>query len=159
MGKFKENFKNRSVKTKLSFMTRVSIILMLVLGIGALIGAWELNAQTKELHDNWMNANNIIAELDYLTSEVRLKQYAHVISDTRTEFDLHEAEIESLLSEIDALMAEYELTISSDTDRQYYQAAGAAWTKYLQATGEEFYSLSRAMKLDEANAIMQGGRL
>lgn len=55
---------------------------MLLLGLGALIGAWELNLQTKELHDNWMNANNIIAELDYLTSEVRLKQYAHVISST-----------------------------------------------------------------------------
>ena len=156
MKKFMENFKNRPVKAKLSFMTRVSIILMLGLGIGALVGAWELNAQTKELHENWMNANNIIAELDYLTSEVRLKQYAHVISDSRTEFEVHETEIENLLSQIDGLMAEYEKTISSTTDRQYYEAAGAAWNAYLNATGEEFYSLSRALKLDEANAIMLG---
>ena len=156
MKKFMENFKNRPVKAKLSFMTRVSIILMLVLGIGALVGAWELNAQTKELHENWMNANNIIAELDYLTSEVRLKQYAHVISSSKTEFDTHEAEIEALLSEINGYMAEYEKTISSTTDRQYYEAAGAAWNAYLNATGEEFYSLSRALKLDEANAIMLG---
>ena len=61
---------------------------MLLLGLGALIGAWELNLQTKELHDTWMNANNIIAELDYLTSEVRLKQYAHVISSTIDEIIL-----------------------------------------------------------------------
>ena len=156
MGKFKENFKNRAVKAKLTFMSRVSIILMLVLGIGALIGAWELNAQTKELHDNWMNANNIIAELDYLTSEVRLQQYGHVISDSRAEFEQREKQIEILIGQINELMTEYEATISSDTDRQYYQAAGTAWTKYLQATGEEFYSLSRAMKLDEANEIMLG---
>ena len=51
MKNFKENFKNRAVKAKLSFMTRMSIILMLVLGAGALFGAWELNLQTKELHD------------------------------------------------------------------------------------------------------------
>ena len=156
MGKFKENFKNRAVKAKLTFMSRISIILMLVLGVGAFFGAWELNLQTKELHDNWMNANNIIAELDYLTSEVRLQQYAHVISSSKAEFDAHEAEIDNLLSEIDGLMTEYEKTISSENDRQYYQAAGAAWEKYLEATGDEFYALSRAMKLDQANAIMLG---
>ena len=156
MEKFKENFKNRAVKAKLSFMTRVSIILMLVLGVGALFGAFELNLQTKELHDNWMNANNIIAELDYLTSEVRLKQYAHVISDSRIEFELHEDEIAALLEQIDGLMADYEKTITSDTDRQLFEKAGEEWTLYLRATGQEFYNLSRAMKLDEANAIMLG---
>ena len=151
-----ENFKNRAVKTKLSFMTRVSIILMFVLGLGALFGAWELNSQTKELHDNWMNANNIIAELDYQTSEVRLQQYGHVISSSTAEFDMREANIENTLNEINRLMADYEVTISSETDRQYYNAARTAWDKYMQATGEEFYRLSRAMKLDEANAIMLG---
>ena len=156
MKNFKENFKNRAVKAKLSFMTRMSIILMLVLGAGALFGAWELNLQTKELHDEWIQANNIIAELDYLTSEVRLQQYAHVISDTAAEFDAHEAEIEGLLEQINSLMTDYEKTINTDIDRQYYEAAGEAWTMYLRATGQEFYDLSRAMKLDEANAIMLG---
>ena len=156
MGNFKENFKNRAVKAKLSFMSRVSIILMLVLGVGALFGAFELNLQTKELHENWMNANNIIAELDYLTSEVRLKQYAHVISSSTAEFDQHEAEIAALLEQINGLMADYEKTISSDADRQLFEKAGEEWTLYLRATGDEFFKLSRAMKLDEANAIMLG---
>ena len=155
MKNFLENFKNRAIRAKLSFMTRTSIILMLVLGVGALFGAYELNLQTKDMH-SWMLANNIIAELDYLTSEVRLQQYAHVISDTRVEFEIHEAEIDSILAEINGLMVEYEATIKTEVDRQYYEAAGAAWEKYLEATGEEFYSLSRAMKLDEANAIMLG---
>ncbi len=155
MKNFLENFKNRAIEAKLSFMVRVSIILMAVLGVGALIGAWELNAQTKELHE-WLQANNIIAELDYMTSEVRLKQYAHVISSSTAEFNQHEAEIDSLLTEIDSLVAEYELTITTETDRQYFEAACDAWDKYLEATGDEFYSLSRAMKLDEANALMLG---
>ena len=72
MEKFREKIKNSAIKWKLNFMVKVAIGLMLLLGLGALIGAWELNLQTKELHDNWMNANNIIAELDYLTAEVRL---------------------------------------------------------------------------------------
>ena len=46
------------------------------------------------------------------------------------EFEIHEAEIERVLAEIDGLMADYELTISSDADRQCYDAAVAAWEKY-----------------------------
>ena len=156
MGKFREKFKNGAIKWKLNFMVKVAIGLMAILGIGALVGAWELNVQTKELHDNWMNANNIIAELDYLTSEVRLKQYAHVISSSTAEFSQHEAEIESLKAQINENMVAYELTISSTTDRQYYDAAAKAWERYLQATGDEFIELSRTMRLQDANEIMLG---
>ena len=130
MEKLREKIKNSAMKWKLNFMVKVAIGLMAVLGLGALIGAWELNSQTKELHDNWMNANNIIAELDYLTSEVRLKQYAHVISSSTAEFNQHEQEIEVLKKQISDLMAEYELTISSTEDRQYYDAAVKAWNRY-----------------------------
>ena len=155
MGNFVENFKNRAIKAKLSFMTRTSIILMLILGIGALIGAWELNMKAKELH-SWMEANNIIAELDYMTSEVRLQQYGHVISSSKQEFNTREENIEKALNTINELFADYEKTITTDIDRQYFTEACTAWEKYLEITGQDFYDLSRAMKLDEANAIMLG---
>ena len=155
MKNFMENFKDRAMKAKLNFMVAVAIGLMAILGVGALFGAWELNLQTKELH-SWMNANNIIAELDYLTSEVRLKQYAHVISSNIKDIMQHEEEIENLKTEIDGLLAEYEATIEKEIDRQYFESACAAWDEYLEATGNEFISLSRAMKLEEANAIMLG---
>lgn len=153
MEKLREKIKNSAIKWKLNFMVKVAIGLMAVLGLGALIGAWELNSQTKELHDNWMNANNIIAELDYLTSEVRLKQYAHVISSSTEEFNQHEEEIEELKKQISGLMAEYELTISSAEDRQYYDAAVKAWDRYLAATGDEFIELSRTKRLQDAKKL------
>ena len=150
-----ENFKDRAIKAKLNFMVAVAIGLMGILGAGALFGAWELNLQTKHLHD-WLNANNIIAELDYKTSEVRLKQYAHVISSTTAEFTQHEEEIENLKAEINTLLTEYEATVETEIDRQYFTSACAAWERYLEATGQEFIYLSRGMLLDEANAIMLG---
>ena len=155
MKNFMENFKKRAIKAKLNFMVVVAIGLMGLLGAGALFGAWELNLQTKNLN-TWMNANNIIAELDYLSSEVRLKQYAHVISSTTEEFKQHEEEIDALKTEINGLLAEYETTIETEIDRQYFTAACTAWENYLEATGAEFIYLSRSMKLDEANAIMLG---
>ena len=156
MKKLMAKMKNYGIKKKLSVMTRVMIALMLVLGLGAMFGAWELNHQTKVLHDDWIYANNIIAELDYKTAELRMEQYAHVISTTAAELKEHEANIETISAEVNALIAEYESTIQSETDRQYFDAAKVAWATYLDVTGEEFYAHSRYMELEEANAIMLG---
>ncbi len=155
MNNFREKIKNSPIKKKLNLMVKVAIGLMCLLGAGALFGAWELNLKTKDVHE-WMEANNIIADLDYLTSEVRLKQYSHVVSSSTAEFDKNEADIEALLEQINGLMDDYTATIESDTDRQLFEKAGEEWTLYLRATGDEFYKLSRAMKLEEANAIMLG---
>ena len=155
MKKLMAKMKNYGIKKKLSVMTRVMIAFMLVLGLGAMFGAWELNHQTKELH-SWTSANDIIAELDYKTAELRMEQYAHVISTTASELKKHEANIEAISAEVKALIAEYESTIQSETDRQYFDAAKVAWATYLDVTGEEFYAHSRYMELEEANAIMLG---
>ena len=156
MKKLMEKMRNQSIKKKLSTMAKTMIAFMIVLGLGAMFGAWELNHQTNVLHDDWIYANNLIAEIDYLTSEVRLKQYAHVISSSTVEFNQHEAEIEELKAQIDAKIAEYEKTIDSETDREYFEAAKAAWTTYTNVTGDSFLKLSRYMELQKANAIMLG---
>lgn len=148
--------KNISVRKKLQTMVLASLILMSVLGVGALFGAWELNLQTKDLHDNWMRANNIIADLDYMTSQVRIEQYAHAISSSEEDFDRREANIETLITQINEQIKAYESTISSDTDHSYYATACTEWEQYLMVTGTEFYQLSRNMQLEEVNAIMLG---
>ena len=74
MKKLMEKMRNQSIKKKLSTMAKTMIAFMIVLGLGAMFGAWELNHQTKVLHD-WTEANNVIAEIDYLTSEVLLNKY------------------------------------------------------------------------------------
>ena len=137
-------------------MSRFFIVAMVVMGLGAMLGAFELQATTKELSDEWMHANDIISDLDYLTSEVRLKQYAHVIASTEAEFIRAENELEEVLAKIDTQLAAYEKTIANDTDQHYFDAACAAWDTYMDVTGEEFFALSRAMELEKANAIMSG---
>ncbi len=156
MKNFREKVRNGAIRWKLNMMAQVSVGLMLILGIAALIGAWELNAQTTKLNDVWMNANNIIADMNYLTSEVRLQQYAHLISDTDAELEKHEKNIAELESQLSELIQEYSATISSEEDRKYYDAAVDALSTYFDVLGDDFYELSRKQKLDEANAIMLG---
>lgn len=155
MGSFMEKFRKKSVKGKLDFMSRFSIIAMIIMGIGAVIGALELHSQTQEL-ESWMESNNIISELDYWTSEVRLKQYAHMVADTQTEMKQTEDSLEEVLNTINELLAQYEATISSETDQQYYDKACEDWASYLRITGDNFFALSHANQLDQATAILTG---
>ena len=105
MGAFIEKFSKKKVKEKLNFMSKFSIIAMIIMGIGAVIGALELNMQTKELSENWMVANNIISDLDYYTSEVRIKQYEHMLASTEAEKVEVEATLEDVLNILEVLLS------------------------------------------------------
>ena len=93
MANIMQKFNNSKVKEKLSTMTRSMIIMLFGLGLTAVIGAFELNTQTKTLANEWMVANNLIADIDYYTSEYRLTQYNHVVSDTEADFDTAEKKL------------------------------------------------------------------
>lgn len=154
MEKITEILKNGTVKQKLDFMKRVMLGLMIVLGIGALIGATELNSLNKQLSSNYMAANNIISDLNYNTSEYRLNQYRHVVTNDTSEHDTIEAKLDTVYATINELMTSYEETIKTDTDRAYYEEAAAAWNTYVTITGEQFYTLSRSGETEEAGNIL-----
>ena len=154
MGRLKENLKTRNVKWKLKFMSKTMITLIIVLGVGAMIGAYELNLQTKQLSENWMVANNVIADLDYLTSEFRLKQYHHIVSDTEEEYETIEREIDDVYLEIEAEIAKYRETIHSDIDRAYFEDAYAAWNEYVSISGSSVIEASKEGNLAKAKEIM-----
>ncbi|MBR5579370.1 MAG: MCP four helix bundle domain-containing protein [Lachnospiraceae bacterium] len=156
MAKMETMLRTKNVKWKLGFMAKVMIGISAVLGIGALIGAFELNLQTRELSENWMVANNIIADLDYLTSEFRLKQYHHIVSDTEEEYLAVEAEVKEVNEKISEQIESYRKTISSETDKKYFEEAYTAWSQYVEATGTGLFEASRAGKIAEAKEIMTG---
>lgn len=143
MHKIMQKLHDEKVKWKLSFMTRVMIILMVVLGLGAIIGAFELHSLNKELAENWMVANNVIADLDYETSDYRLNQYRHVVTTSLSEYESIEDGLDATLANINELMDSYATTISSDIDRNYFNKAEEAWNSYLKLTGETFFTYSR----------------
>ena len=155
MANIMQKFNNSKVKEKLSTMTRSMIIMLFGLGLTAVIGAFELNMQTKTLANEWMVANNLIADIDYYTSEYRLTQYNHVVSDTEADFDTAEKKLGDIRDILDDLLAEYEQTISSDEDRKLFDAACKAWDEYVKITGDEFFKASRAMDLAKANKIIK----
>lgn len=156
MAKLESILKSKNVKWKLNFMSRVMLGIMAFLGLGAVFGAFELNLQTKELSENWMVANNVIADLDYLTSEFRLKQYHHIVSDSVEEFETIEKEVEEVHSEIQEQIEAYRTTIYTEIDKAYFEEAYDAWQQYVSLTGTSVFTASRAGNTAEARELMIG---
>ena len=102
-----------------------------------------------------MVANNLIADLDYYTSEYRLIQYDHVVSETEADFDAAEQKLADILEILEGLLEEYEWNISSNEDRKLFDSACNAWNQYIKITGTEFFRTSRAMELSAANKIIK----
>lgn len=156
MNKFLKNLRDKSIELKLKTVSNTLIIFMLIMGVVAGIGALMLKMSADEIADEWLPAVELVGDMDYLTSEYRMKQYAHLVSSSASDFDMYENELQELLININADIESYKATIQSDTDQKLYDAACKAWKEYVSVTGQRFYDLSRDMKLTEANALMLG---
>ena len=149
------NLEGKKINEKLNFVVKVALVLMAIMGVAAGIGAFMLNNQVKTLA-SWMEANTIMADLDYNTSEYRLKQYGHVCATD----EAHQQSYEDAIKEVDAtiqdLIEQYEETITTDEDRQLFSAACTAWENYKKHTGDELLAYSNAGDVEACDEIMTG---
>ncbi len=155
MGKIEKILEGKSINQKLKLLVKILIGSMIIMGVISVICAFEMNLQTSNLSNNWMKSNNIISELDYLTSEYRLKQYQHVVTTKEENLTSIEKELNVIKNDIETYTNDYELTISSDEDRKTFEKARSAWQQYLSDTNEVL-TLSRQNKIEEAEEIMLG---
>lgn len=146
----------REIKGKLSYLVKFTISLMIIMGIISAIGVYLLESKTRELSDEWMVANNVIADINYQAEEYRLNQYNHLVNTDPDLYEVLDQQMADIEVKINELMAEYQGTIVSDEDQQLYDQACAAWKTYLEVTGEEFIKLSLNQELDKANAMLTG---
>ena len=156
MSKMQERIRGFKIERKMNYLNRAVFLGLALVNIWSLIGLGTLNAQTNEITGNWMKAIELAEEMNYLTSEYRMKQFGHAVSSTNAQFEAYEAEIAEIEVRIEEIETEYEKTITSEVDRALYKNAVVAWNNYCAETGEDFYLLSREMKLEEVNDILLG---
>lgn len=146
----------KSIRSKLNSVVKLMLFFMVVMGIAAAIGAFQLRSAAHELSDEWMVANNVIAEVDYLTSEYRLKQFAHISSNDEASHESYEQQMEEIDIQVVGLIEDYKETITSEKDRELLNAATSAWTNYKEVTNDRVLTYSRLGDDEAANTIMLG---
>ena len=155
MNSLNERIRNMNIKNKLGYLTKAYTIGLIIAGIAAVIGAFLLNSQASNLANNWMSALEMAEEMNYLTSDYRMRQFGHIVADTETLF----TEYENLLTQIDAQIEDieerYKETVSTDKDQKLYEEATALWAQYVKET-QDVTKLSRAGNTEAANKLMLG---
>ena len=155
MNALMRQIEGKKINEKLNFVVKFALVMMAVMGIAAGMGAFMLNQQVKDLA-SWMEANNVMADLDYYTSEYRLKQYGHVCATDTAKQDEYKAAIKEVDANIKDLIKEYEGTIISEEDRRMFTAACNAWESYKSHTGDELLQYSREGNVEACDEIMTG---
>lgn len=155
MKKIAELIKNFKVKSKLLVLAGTLSAGILLVGMAAIACAGFMNQKATDLAVGWMPSALMATEMDTLTSNYRLMQYALLTSRTEEELKAYEAQLQEISDEISEVSATYESVLIDEEDRELLMATREAWAVYKES-GNQVIELSKAGHQDEAEVLMLG---
>lgn len=155
MKKIKRTIKNLKVKNKLKVLVGFLIGGIVLVGFMAGLSLWILNNRTSEIAENWLPSGNLASQLNTLTSNYRIAEYAHLTSGNESTMQAYEKKLEDLESQINAASAAYEALIEEEEDRQMLLQARALWASYKEES-DKVIQISRDGLQTEAATRMLG---
>ncbi len=156
--KWKEKLKQLPVKAKLQSYRTLVIIITLVMGAVALGLSLLMDLQVRKITNNWSPTLARVMETDTLTSDYRMKQYAHLVSKTDEEMTAFEAELAQIEQDIETVCAAFEADLTTEKEEELYSVIRTKWDEYKTASAE-IIQLSRQDKWEQANKLMLGEML
>ncbi|EXJ13843.1 methyl-accepting chemotaxis protein [Imhoffiella purpurea] len=148
-------FKNMTLRTKLAIGFSLLVLLTTAIGGFAIFQMGKVNDASTEITVNWMPSIRHIQSMNTKTSDFRIAELMHVISEDPAQI----AGLEKKMDSIKAALLEdrdaYAKLISSEEERALYEAFANQFDAYMEANAR-MIPLSRAMRTGEAMAIMNG---
>lgn len=141
------------MKRKLSALSKIFIVGMVLIAVFAATGLWMVKAQAGSITGNWMPSAILAEDLKGMTADCRVLQYGHIVSGSEESRKNHEKEIGSLLAEIDERMGLYESYIKKTEDRELFEEAKREWGAYLEVS-EQILEVSQAGEVARAGEMM-----
>ncbi len=148
-----KKLKDVPMKRKLSALSKIFIVGMILIAAFAATGLWMVKAQSKSITGNWMPSAILAEDLKGLSADFRTLQYGHMVSGSEEARKNYETEMEQLLAEIDERTALYESYIKQEEDRTLLEAARKEWETYL-GVSEQIMELSQAGEVARAGEMM-----
>lgn len=150
-----ERFKNMKVKTKMTLYGGTMIVLIVLFGIISTMTSVFMNMQTKDITQNWMPSLTLALQLDTLTSNYRLQQYAHINTSDASLKTSYEERLEEISAEISEKETELESYFVTEEEVALMTEIDEKWTNYKKSS-EEILTLSRSGQEAEASDLMVG---
>lgn len=152
MMKLEQRMKNMKVKGKLDFYRTFAILAAVLIGIVAVGMSLLVNSNVKEITTGWSPSLSHVQKLDTLTSDYRMKQYAHLVAQKQENMDKFEAELAEIDKQIAETSAEFEELIDTEEEYKLYQNIQDKWALYKEQSAAVF-------EYSEAGLIYEGSQL
>jgi methyl-accepting chemotaxis protein len=148
-------FRDLKIATKLGLGFFVVLLLMTIMGAVALSEMSKVNDQSTEIATNWMPSINFIHETNTATSDYRIAELNHVLSETPEQMALYEKEMEALFARIKSSRDQYEKLVSSEEETKLLAEFDKLFNQYIEVHNR-MIPLSTAMKTQEAMLLLNG---
>lgn len=146
---------NLTIKNRLLASFSFMLALLIAVGIYASMSLSTVNEQSTIISETWLPGVRDANAMNTMTSDYRIMEYQHVISNSKPEMAELDKAIAKKKNEINAVIASYESTVVEDSDKKNIQAIKNEWENYLTISGEVL-SLSRQLQTNQAVLRMKG---
>ena len=148
-------FYNMSISAKLITSFMVVLALSVFLGVFSVFQLAKVNQTSTDMEINWMPSVRTTSDMNTNTSDFRINETEHILSQTQEEMDTQEKDMSEVLALFDKNRAEYEKLISSAEERKLYDDFIKSWNSYLNVH-EKLMAISRQNKTEEAKVLLRG---
>jgi methyl-accepting chemotaxis protein len=148
--------KNMKVMGKLGLGFGMVLIFLLALGIISIQRMSVVNDQSTILAENWMPSIKVVEEINTNTSDLRIAEYEHVLSQAPEDMKKAENTMETILSTMKKNRAEYEKLISTPEEKALYEEFSKKFDTYMEIH-KQLMILSSQNKTEEATQILRKG--
>ncbi|MFD2112327.1 methyl-accepting chemotaxis protein [Thiorhodococcus fuscus] len=148
-------FKTMKLRTKLAIGFGLLILLAAATGGFAILQMGKVNQASTEITVNWMPSIRYVQSMNTKTSDFRIAELQHVLSEDPAQIASLEKQMDSIKASLFKARDAYVKLISSEEERALYEAFAKQFDAYMDADSR-MIPLSRAMRTDEAMAIMNG---
>lgn len=148
--------KQITIKSRLILLEIISILGMIAISLVAIATSAEINDASTEIANFWIPGALEAEELNTNTSDYRIDEHTHVISQKREEMDVWEEQLAQRRKKIDDAFKDFsENYVSSELEAELINAARVLWSRYLVCS-DEILSVSRENRTQEALDLLQG---
>lgn len=138
-----------TIRKKLFISFGIVILIIVSLGLYSLRSLSTVNEKSVDISKKWMPRTIIVNDLNTLTSDYRLREYAHMVTENNTQMGKLEDEMKTLNKTIEDNFSKYEKGISAEDERQIFNKVRSEWNTYLQMS-QKAIALSRNMQTAQA---------
>ncbi|CDI50019.1 methyl-accepting chemotaxis protein [Clostridium tetani] len=144
----------KTIKGKLIFLVTILVSANIFMGIYSIKSLEAVNEKSTAIAQYGIPGIIYSEELNTMTSDFRLFEYGHIISQDAGRMKRREKSIEEKNKEIQNYLSLYKKSINTKEDEELFNIVQKEWREYIELS-KKVIALSKQLKTEEAMKVMR----